>query len=143
MHLSTILSSTMHILIYWTICQVWELVFQLACIISISWKSNKAFRKKVKLKRSHWRYCDINSHIPFKSLYKQRVSNIFLEDTLLFIFQVINSINNKNAPASTQIWRFTDPNSILIAISVIIVNKLSIITRYYECEGSEVKQVAI
>ena len=61
-------------------------------------------------------YKDVDSHVPLCTSDQVRVRDVLLNDTLLIILQIVDVINERDLPPSTEICRFTYPN-LLVCIA--------------------------
>ncbi len=89
---------------------MWKDILQAVCIVSLRWETHDTFLEEIDLKRSHLGDENIYAHVPFSTTYQQRIANVFLDDTLLVVLQILQIRYDWYFPAPGQISRLTNPH---------------------------------
>ena len=120
-----------------------KLILELGSVVTLCRESNETFLIEVNFQGTHLRNESIDSHVPFHTLDKHRVVNILLEHRLLIIFEIFHFIQDEYAPSSTEIRRLAYPNTVLIAICVIIAYKLFVFVWHNKGQWGEIVNLSI
>lgn len=69
--------------------------------------------------------------------------NIFLKHRLLIVFEILHFIEDEYAPSSTEIRRLAYPNTVFVAIFVIIAYKLFVFVGHDERQWREIINLSV
>lgn len=88
-------------------------------------------------------YANVESHIPLATLDEVWAVDVFLEDTLLIILQVINIVDDFNSSTLSCVGGLADPHRVLITFFIVNLQKVLVFIWHDECLGDKVKHFSV
>jgi len=123
-----LLARSVGVLVDRAVGQVRKQVVEVTRVVPLRRKADKAFLVEKEVHGAHAvGNADVEAHVPLVSSDQQRLTDVLLEDTLLFVLEVVHVFDYLDAPPPTQVRGLAYPELVLVAVHVLVLNYLPVL----------------